>query len=442
MLTVIMAGGKGTRISSIANDIPKPMIDLCGKPILERQMECLKKQGINEIVLVIGHLGDKIIEHFGDGSSLGIKLTYVKEEEPLGTAGGLYHIKDLYGPQRSGAPILLINGDIVFDIDIERFCKFHKEKKSDITLFTHPNNHPYDSALIVTDQEGKIIEWINKEDARYDYKNRVNAGIHLLESQILKDIWNLGAPIKLDLDRDVIKKGINDKSLSAYAYDSPEYVKDMGTPDRYVQVCKDFLSGIVEKKNLFKKQKAIFFDRDGTINVHSGGIHFITKSEEMALIPGVAEAVSKVNESGYLAIVVTNQPVIARGDCTFEDLESIHNRMERLLGEKGAYFDDIIFCPHHPDKGFEGERPEYKIDCECRKPKPGMIFRMAEKYNIDLSQSFMIGDDKRDMQAGKAAGCRTCYINANCFDIDRELWDYCTDSLLDAVKWINGEERI
>jgi len=442
MLTVIMAGGKGTRISSIANDIPKPMIDLCGKPILEHQMECLKKQGINEIVLVIGHLGDKIIEYFGDGSSLGIKLTYIKEEEPLGTAGGLHHIKDLYSPQKSGAPILLINGDIVFDIDIERFYKFHKKKKSDITLFTQPNNHPYDSALIVTDQEGKIIEWINKEDARGDYKNRVNAGIHLLEPQVLKDIWSLGAPIKLDLDRDVIKKGINDKSLSAYAYDSPEYVKDMGTPDRYAQVCKDFLSGIVENKNLLKKQKAIFFDRDGTINVHPGGIHFITKPEEMTLIPGVAEAVSKVNESGYLAIVVTNQPVIARGDCTFEELESIHNRMERLLGETGAYFDDIIFCPHHPDKGFGGERPEYKIDCECRKPKPGMIFRMAEKYNLDLSRSFMIGDNKRDMQAGKTAGCRTCYINAECSGIDSELWDYCTDSLLDAVKWINGEERI
>jgi D-glycero-D-manno-heptose 1,7-bisphosphate phosphatase len=167
-----MAGGKGTRISSVASDIPKPMIDLCGKPILERQMECLKKQGASEIVLIIGHLGDKIAEYFGDGSSFGMKIRYIKEDTPLGTAGGLYFIKDLYENRNTEEPILLLNGDIVFDFDIDRFYQFHKEKNSDITLFTHPNSHPYDSALIVTDKEAKITKWLNKEDPRGDYKNR------------------------------------------------------------------------------------------------------------------------------------------------------------------------------------------------------------------------------------------------------------------------------
>ncbi len=441
MITVIMAGGKGTRISSVASDIPKPMIDLCGKPILERQLECLKKQGIKEVILVIGHLGEKIVEYFGDGSLLGMKISYIKEEVPLGTAGGLYYIKDVYGSYSKDEPILLINGDLVFDINIGRFYKFHKEKKADITLFTHPNNHPYDSALIVTDHEGKIIEWLNKEDPRGDYKNRVNAGIHILEPRILQDIWSVDKPVKLDLDRDIIKQGINDKNLKAYAYDSPEYVKDMGTPDRYAQVCKAFMNGIVEKKSLLKKQKAIFFDRDGTINEHPGGIYFITKPEKMTLIPGVAQAISRVNDSGYLAIVVTNQPVIARGDCTFEELELIHNRMERLLGDEGAYLDDIIFCPHHPDKGFEGERPEYKIQCECRKPKPGMLFKMAEKYNIDLSESYMIGDSKSDMLAGKMAGCSNCYINKDCSEADEVFYNYCTHNLTNAVDWIFGGRK-
>ena len=440
MITVIMAGGKGTRISSIASDIPKPMIDLCGKPILERQLECLKKQGIKEVILIIGHLGEKIVEHFGDGSSIGMTLKYIKEKEPLGTAGGLFYVKELCNVKYQSEPILLLNGDLVFDIDIERFYKFHQSKNADITLFTHPNNHPFDSALIVTDQDGKIIKWLNKEDPREDYKNRVNAGLHILEPQVLKALWEKDEPVKLDLDRDIIKAGIG-CSLDAYAYDSPEYVKDMGTPERYAQVCAAFTKGLVGNKNLLKKQKAVFFDRDGTINFHPGGIQFVTRSEEMLLIEGAAEAIAKVNDLGYLAIVATNQPVIARGDCSLEELEAIHNRMERLLGEKGAYLDDIIFCPHHPDRGFEGERIEYKIECECRKPKPGMLIQMAQKYNIDLTESYMIGDDKRDLLAGRAAGCRTCYVSKECENVAHELYDYCSDNLNDTINWII-EERI
>lgn len=441
MITVIMAGGKGTRISSIASDIPKPMIDLHGKPILERQMECLMKQGINEVVLVIGHLGDKIVEYFGDGSALGMKIRYIKEESPLGTAGGLYYLKDHDNGRNIDEPILLLNGDIVFDIDIDRFHNFHKTKNADITLFTHPNNHPHDSALIVTDRDSRIIKWLNKEDPRDDYRNRVNAGIHILDTKVLSEIWKAEVPVKLDLDRDIIKEGISSRSLGVYAYDSPEYVKDMGTPERYAQVCSDFRNGMVESKNLLRKQKAVFLDRDGTLNIHPGGLFFITRKEDLNLVEGAAEAVSRINNSGYLAIVVTNQPVIARGECTLEELEQIHNRIERLLGEAGAYLDDIIFCPHHPDKGFEGERPEYKIECECRKPKPGMLREMAEKYNIDLAGSFMIGDDQRDMQAGKAAGCRTCYISSDCSKISSGLYDYCSGDLKDVVAWLIGERK-
>lgn len=441
MLTVIMAGGKGTRISSVASDIPKPMIDLCGKPILEHQIECLKRQGIEEVILIVGHLKNKIIDHFGDGSSFGVMISYIEEETPLGTAGGLYYIKDYYEDRGKRGPVLLINGDLVFDIDIERFLKFHMERNSDITLFTHPNSHPFDSALIVTDQEGQVIQWLNKEDPREDYKNKVNAGLHLIAPKILENIWNLDGPAKLDLDRDIIKAGLISKSLKAYAYDSPEYVKDMGTPERYAQVCEDFKNGLVASKNLLKIQKAIFLDRDGTINQHPGGIYFITKPEELKLIDGAAKAISLINNSEYLTIVVTNQPIIARGECTLEELDGIHNRMERLLGEQGAYLDDIVFCPHHPDKGFAGERQEYKIQCECRKPKPGMLLNMAEKYNIDLSESFMIGDSKNDLLAGRAAGCKTCYINEDKVEIDCKLYDYQTNNLYNAVKWILAERE-
>jgi D-glycero-D-manno-heptose 1,7-bisphosphate phosphatase len=108
--------------------------------------------------------------------------------------------------------------------------------------------------------------------------------------------------------------------------------------------------------------------------------------------------------------------VIARGDVSVDELDEIHNKMETLLGQEGAYVDDIFYCPHHPDKGFEGERLEYKIECNCRKPKPGMILQAAQKYNIDLQESWMIGDSSSDMEAGKNAGCKAAYIGSGSFD--------------------------
>ena len=161
-----------------------------------------------------------------------------------------------------------------------------------------------------------------------------------------------------------------------FAYDSPEYVKDMGTPERYEAVCKDFENGTVKAKSLRNKQKAIFIDRDGTINRYIG---FLRKPSELELLPGVIEAIRKINNSGYLAIVITNQPVIARGEVTVNQLQQIHNKMETILGDGGAYLDAIYYCPHHPDKGFEGEIPELKVQCNCRKPRPGMLLQAADE---------------------------------------------------------------
>lgn len=397
MKVVIMAGGKGTRISSVNSEVPKPMISMLNKPILQYQIECLKNQGYTDIILVIGYLGHVIKDYFADGSKFGVRIKYIEESEPLGTAGALYLLKD-----ELTEDFLLLNGDIIFDISIERFYQFHKEKGSYATLFTHPNSHPYDSGIIKADQNSRVINWLHKEDERLWYKNRVNAGLHLLSPKILELFTECK---KVDLDREVLKPLIPTGQL--YVYDSPEYVKDMGTPDRYYSVIEDIKMCKVQAKNLVNKQKAIFLDRDGTINVYKD---FITNIADFELIDGVAEAIKKINESGYLAIVITNQPVIARGEVSLEELEEIHNKMETLLGEKGAYVDDIFYCPHHPDIGFAGERPEYKIVCECRKPKPGLMIKAQEKYNIDLSQSFMIGDGENDIQAGRAAGCRTILI--------------------------------
>ncbi len=397
MKAVIMAGGKGTRIASVNADVPKPMIEIEGKPILQYQIECLSRQKITDIVLVIGYMGNIIESYFGDGKSFGVQISYIREEYPLGTAGALYYLKN-----QVWEDFLLMNGDSVLDVDMGRFWNAHLKNKGLATIFTHPNGHPYDSGVIIADQNGIVTRWLTKEEERGWYKNRVNAGLHMISPKLLE---RFEKPEKKDLDRDILKSLIMERQL--YIYDSPEYIRDMGTPDRFYRVTEDIRSGLVESRNLSHRQKAVFLDRDGTINKYVG---FLKNIDEFELLDGAADAIKALNQIGYLVIVVTNQPVIARGEVTLEELDEIHNKMETLLGNEGAYVDDIFYCPHHPDKGFIGEKPEYKIECTCRKPKPGMLLKAAEKYNIDLAMSWMIGDHVNDIEAGKNAGCRTAYI--------------------------------
>ncbi len=397
MKVVIMAGGMGTRVMSLNTQVPKPMIEICGKPVLLYQIECLKKQGYTDIIVVIGHLGHMIEEFLGDGSKWGVNITYIKEERPLGTAGALYYLKEDIEDD-----FLLLNGDIIFDVDIERFRNVHKQNSTLATILTHPNNHPYDSGIIVTGDDNRVIRWLTKEEKRGWHKNRVNAGMHMISPELLKVF---ACPEEKDLDRDILKPLIVEGKL--HVYDSPEYIKDMGTPERYYEVVKDVEAGLPARRNLRNKQRAIFLDRDGTINKYVG---FIRNIDDFVLVEGVSDAIKRINRSGYLCIVITNQPVIARGELTIDELEEIHNKMETLLGCNGVYVDDIFYCPHHPDRGFEGERIEYKIDCACRKPKPGMILQAAEKYNIDLANSWMIGDSENDVLAGINAGCKVALI--------------------------------
>ncbi len=410
MKVVIMAGGRGTRIAELFPGIPKPLIPVDGMPILEREIRSLASQGFKDIILTVGYLADKIITYLGDGSKLGVKIDYFVEESPLGNAGALFQLKEKIGKE----PFFLLNADAAFDVDFNRMLNFHKGHGGLVTLFTHPNSHPYDSGLILTVNDGHVEKWLSKEDERPQwYNNRVNAGLHILDPKVLEVSLNkleidptTGFPKgKVDLDRQILKPLCGTGKM--FCYDSPEYVKDMGTPERFHQVEADYKNGVVQAKNLHNKQKAIFLDRDGTINKYVG---FLRNIDDFELIDGVSEAIKQINQSGYLAIVITNQPVIARGEVTWEELHEIHKKMETLLGKDGAYIDGVYICPHHPDKGFEGEKPEYKFDCDCRKPKPGLLLQAAKDFNVELSQSYMIGDSLRDREAGVNAGCKDTYV--------------------------------
>lgn len=454
MLAIIMAGGKGTRIASVTSDIPKPMIPVCGKPVLEREIECLKDQGFKDIILTVSHMGNTIMDYFQDGSRLGVRISYYYEQEPLGNAGALFRLRKEIVDSGDDS-FLLLNADAVFNIDFNRFVIAHREKNADVTLFTHPNSHPYDSGLLIASSNGDVFRWLTKEDERPQwYKNRVNAGLHVIKSRVLDEYMDLLSDTektevadagvsrnrkaivptgKVDLDRKLFKPLAGTGKM--FVYDSPEYVKDMGTPERYYAVCKDYERGMVESKNLSKKQKAIFLDRDGTINKYVG---FLKNINDFELLPYAADAVRRINTSEYLAIVVTNQPVIARGEVTFEELQMIHNKMETLLGEEGAYLDGIYFCPHHPNKGYTGEVTELKVECKCRKPEPGMLLRAAIDFNVDLSHSWMIGDGENDVLAGKKAGTLTGLVETD-NEVDIGV-DIRGKSLLEIVNYILKDE--
>ena len=425
MKAVILAGGKGTRLGNLTARMPKPMVELAGKPIVQYQVELCAEFGIEEIVFIVNHLGSAIEDYFGDGRAFNIPISYYHEEKPLGTVGGLVEIKD-----QLREDFLVLYGDVMMQMDLGRLLEFHRAKNSDATLVVHPNDHPFDSDLIEINDEQQVVRVLPKPHPDgLRYHNMVNAAVYVFNPVIFD---HLERGVKADFGRDIFPR-IYDK-VRMFGYNTPEYLKDMGTPDRLDQVELDVLSGKVARRSLVNKQKAIFLDRDGVINIDTDLIH---RPEDFTLYPYTPEAIRKINKSDYLSVVTTNQSVVARNLTSIEGLAEIHKKMETELGEAGAKLDDIRFCPHHPDKGFPEENPVYKIDCHCRKPKPGMLTDAAELFNIDLGASWMIGDSERDTLAGRAAGCTTVGVmTGHGHKKAGELPDYFFANLNEAVDFI------
>lgn len=431
MQAIILAGGKGTRLKELTAEIPKPMIPIGGKPIVEHQIELLKRYHIDKIKIIVNHLKNPLINHLGNGEKWGVNITYFEEEVPLGTSGAF----PLFAEELEDT-FLVIYGDVMMDLDLDRLLDFHSRTKADATLVVHPNDHPHDSDLVEIDREARIVAFHSKPHQSDGYlKNLVNAGLYVFNKSILNE---LPGAVKGDFGKDIFPKWI--QKLKIFGYNTPEYLKDMGTLDRLAKVNDDFSSGKIKRKNLHIRQRAIFLDRDGVLNEDRNLIH---KPEDLVLFPYAAEAVKKINASDFLSVVVTNQSVVARNLCTIEELEYIHKKLDSDLGAQGAKLDELYYCPYHPDKGYPEENPDYKKEHPWRKPAPGMLLQAAEDFNIDLSKSYMIGDRHSDILAGKNAGTMTIAVRSgHGYKGATVEPDYLFNDVSDAVNFIIDDPLI
>jgi histidinol-phosphate phosphatase family protein len=398
---VILAGGKGTRLASRLNGLPKPLVNVAGIPLLERQMLYCKSNGITSVLLSVNHKAERITAFCAGKDNFGLRLSIVDDGEPRGTAGAVLAALPYLDP--AVEDLLVLYGDTLINADPARFHAAHARNGADASLFLHPNDHPHDSDLVELDDSGFVAAFHpSPHPDGAEYPNLVNAALYILRRKTLQALRDLaaGPPRILDFAEHFFPELLA-RGGRIHGYMSPEYIKDVGTPERLDQAEADMASGRFARGTLRLPQRAVFLDRDGVLNEEAG---FIANPDDLRLLPGSAAAVRRLNRAGLLAVAVTNQAVVAHGECTENELKAVHTRLETLLGREGAYLDRIYYCPHHPDKGFPGERPELKIVCDCRKPAVGMLRRAERDMHIDLARSLLVGDRTSDILCARQAG--------------------------------------
>lgn len=425
----ILAGGKGTRLRERAGNVPKPLVPVGGRPLLLHQLELCRRSGFNRVLLLVHHLYEQIQQLLGDGTALGLEIGYHVETQARGTAGALRDALHLLAPR-----FLVLYGDTFLDVDLRSLWRSHERSGAAGTLFLHPNDHPEDSDLVELGSDGRVTAihpYPHPPGAVY--RNLVNAALYVFENGTLEAYASATAPS--DIARHMFPAMLADQ-VTLHGYVSAEYIKDMGTPARLDKVECDIASGLVDRLSLRRKRHAVFMDRDGTINREVG---HLKRADDIELLPNAASAIRALNRQGLLAVVVTNQPVVARGDVTEAQLQHIHAKLEWMLGQEGAYLDGIYACPHHPDSGFAGEVAALKIDCRCRKPETALVDAACAQMAIDPRASWFVGDTTTDVECGRRAGLRTIVLQTGHAGRDGKFpvrADYEAPDLQAAVHWI------
>ncbi len=412
----IVAGGRGVRMRPATDQVPKPMLPLAGKPLLEHQLEWLQSSGVRDVCLCLGYKAEMIRSHCGDGSRWGLKLRYQVEKEPRGTAGA---VRDL----GLSSDVLVVYGDLYVALDCAKLLRFHESHAAAATLVVHPSGHPLDSDLVRT--EGDRITAFFRAAPGEAFENLACAAVWVLRPSLL-ELVPKDAPS--DFGRDIFPAALA-QGLELMAYRCGEEIVDIGTPERAESFARS-------------RKWAAFLDRDGVLTDDLG---LVSRPEDLRLLPGAAEAVRRLREAGALVVLATNQPVVARGLVDEEGLGRIHERLKALLKEGGAELDALYYCPHHPETHHpEASDPRYRRDCDCRKPKTGMLGAAARRLGIDISRSYFIGDSTRDIQTARNAGCRAVLVRTGNAGKDGRFPakpDSICDDVLRAAEWVIEDSR-
>jgi histidinol-phosphate phosphatase family protein len=402
---IILAGGKGTRLRARLDGRPKPLVDIDGVPLLGRQIAALRAGGFSEILVLVNHAADQIESYCASPAFGGLSLTLVDDGEPRGTAGALLHAYD-----QLSSRFLVVYGDTLFDIDLDRFWRAHEAAHADASLFVHPNDHPGDSDLTETDEDGRVTAFYSPpHQAGRDLPNLVNAGLYVMEREAVA-FWRERPP-PTDIARDLFQAMLR-RGARLQGYLSFEYIKDIGTPARLDRAVAHLRAGVVDRARRDRPQKAVFLDCEGTITECRE--HF-APADQLALIDGAADAVKQLNEAEYRVAIAADQPGAARGETDLAEMHRIHRKLQSLLGQQGAFVDAIYLCPHHPDphqpdKVFAGEVPALKIPCEGRKAGIGLVEHARRDLNIDIGRSWFVGDSTSDILTARNAGLRSILV--------------------------------
>jgi D-glycero-D-manno-heptose 1,7-bisphosphate phosphatase len=370
---VILVGGLGTRLGERTKLIPKPMLDIGGRPFLDTLIDELVRYGVfDEILLLAGHKAEIVETHYATAVRGQTRIVVSRETEPLGTGGALVHARNLLHDR-----FLLLNGDSLFDFNL-------------LDLIARAHDGRVHMALregVVGDRYGRVV--LDGNTVR-DFiapgagaTGPVNAGIYVIDKSVLDDIATLPASLEQEVFPGLAKSG----ALRGTAYRG--YFIDIGIPDDFARADRELRQRL--------QRPAVFFDRDGVLN-HDSGYTFETHRLEW--IEGAREAVKAVNDAGYFAFVITNQSGVARGYYEEHHVVTLHRWMADQLALIGAHIDAFEYCPDHP----EGTVARYSRVSDRRKPAPGMITDLASRFPIDMTRSMVIGDKESDMEAARAAG--------------------------------------
>ncbi|MCR5831534.1 MAG: HAD-IIIA family hydrolase [Lachnospiraceae bacterium] len=423
---VVLMGGLGTRLKNFTKECPKSLVEVCGKPFFDYQLDLLTAWGFKKFVFLVGYKSGMIEEHFGDGSSRGISITYSYDgEKLLGTGGAVRRALDLLEDD-----FLLIYGDSFMDIDYaETLYRYERGKAAGARALMSVlgNNDRFDKSNVVM-KDGAI--------ALYDKHNttpemdHIDYGVCMYERSLFESYPEDTAFDIAQILHELSVKG----QLAAQKVTKRFY--EIGSPESLAE-----FSGYVTHRFL-ESHPAVFVDRDGVINkiVWNEDIEQLDspmKVREFEFLPDTAEALKTIKEKGYYIFIVTNQPGAAKGKTDLATLYDINTYMIDTLSKEGVDIDDIFMCPHYP-KELPQTKEKFLIKkCGCRKPEPGLIYRAMRKYELDMSSSFMIGDSCTDVTAGSAVGLSTIFIGDLKCDLCKKLGDispdYIAKDLFDAA---------